>query len=134
MKKPKVHRGEVLKAVVKRSKIGIAEATKRSGYSRSSYYIHIADPDLPFDILEQYGKAIKYDFSYEFPEMPKYMSFTQEPDIAYYSLEQLRNEYGRLRERYYELLDKYHLLMEENHSLMEEKWRTSQDPKKQSRR
>ena len=56
-------------------------ALAKAGYTRSSYYKHIRDPDLPYHILAGYGKAIEHDFTEELPEMPQYM--IEEPDARY---------------------------------------------------
>ncbi len=114
MKKTKtnIHRGNVLKAVVKRSDLHISQIVKRMGYSRSSYYIHIADAELAFEILERYGKVLNYDFSEEFPEMIKYISF-EVPEADSKNVDQLAKERDRWRDKYFNLLEKYNVFLEE---------------------
>ncbi len=110
--KTNIHRGEILQAVVKRSDLNISQIVKRTGYSRSSYYNHIAIVDLAFEILESYGKVLHYDFSEEFPEMIRYVSF-EEPDVEYKNVDQLKKERDRWRDKYFNLLEKYNTLIEE---------------------
>ncbi len=84
----------------------------KAGYSRSAYYKHVAQPDLKFHILVNYGKALKYDFTEEFPEMSKYSlhdSGSDEPRTIGDALKQ-RDEIQR---KYNELLEKYNVLLEE---------------------
>jgi hypothetical protein len=112
--KKTVHRGEVLQSAVNKSGISITIASKKAGYSRSSYYNHILDPQLDFSILNDYGKAIRHDFSVDIPEMEK---FTVEEDSEVYvkpgTLEQAIREMEKWRQKYYSLLEKYHKLIEE---------------------
>ena len=72
-KKTRIHRGEILSEAVKSSSFTKEEAAKRARYSRSSYYKHITNPDLDFNILSRYGKAIRHDFSEDIPGMPDYI-------------------------------------------------------------
>lgn len=73
------HRGEVLQSAVKKSRIKITQLVKRMNISRGTFYNHKEDPNLPFEILEQYGKVINYDFTNDFPEMQKYT--LEEPEL-----------------------------------------------------
>lgn len=112
--KSNIHRGEVLQAIVKRSNKNVSEIVKLAGYSRASYYNHISNPDLPFDILEIYGRTLNYDFSVEFPEMIKYVAFL-EPSLEYgnVTIDSLKKEIDRWKDKYFALLEKYNLLIEE---------------------
>src|ERR1700730_508286 len=66
-------RGMALAAAVEATGLNKRDVAGKAGYSRSSYYKHIDNPKLEFHILTAYGKAIKHDFTEEFPEMPKYI-------------------------------------------------------------
>lgn len=114
IKKTKLNRGQVLETAVKASGLGKEEAARRAGYSRAAYYKHIIDPDLDYHILMAYGKAIKYDFTDEFPDMPKYL--LSEPEEAYgkpQTLEEANKMLEQWKNKYLELLEKYNRLMEE---------------------
>ena len=113
-KKTKLNRGQVLAAAMEASGLGKEEAAKRAGYTRSAYYKHIENPNLDDHILIAYGKAIKYDFTEEFPGMPKYMM--EEPDDAYgrpKSMEEAIKMIDLWKHKYLELLEKYNRLIEE---------------------
>lgn len=113
-KKTKLNRGQVLAAAVEASGLGKEEAAKRAGYTRSAYYKHIENPNLDDHILIAYGKAIKYDFTEEFPGMPKYMM--EEPDDAYgrpKTIEEAIKMIDLWKHKYVELLEKYNRLIEE---------------------
>ena len=113
-KNKNIHRGEVLKAVVSRSGQKIKQIVRKAGYSRSSYYNHIEEPELDLLILEAYGKALLYDFTEEIPEMNKYVF--EDPAVKYgprnfeeavRQLEQLRNKYDQFSEKHNQLIEKY---------------------------
>ena len=108
-----IHRGEVLQAAVSKSDLRITQITKRAGYSRSSYYHHISDPSLSYDILETYGKVINYDFKEDFPDMQKYMMQDPTEDYGKLTLEEAVNKYHLCNEKYVALFEKYTSLLEE---------------------
>ena len=61
-----------------------------------------------------YGKAIKHDFTEEFPEMPKYV--VEDPDQDYgkkLTLEEAIRQRDQWKDKYLELLEKYNRLIEE---------------------
>jgi len=113
-KKTNKDRGQVLAAAVGASGLNIEDVAKKADYSRAAYYKHIKNSDLEFHVLIAYGKALHYDFTDEFPEMPKYL--LEEPGEVYgkpKSLDEALQVIEQLKNKYMELLEKYHLLMEE---------------------
>lgn len=113
-KKKITHRGELLQAVISKSDLTIKQITSRAGYSRSSYYNHIADPGLPIDVLIKYGKVLRYDFSADIPEVGKY-NFTDEviPRPQPKTLQEAIEDRDYWRDKYINLLEKYNSLMEQ---------------------
>jgi len=113
-KEKHTHRGEVLKAAVRKVSFKITLLTKRMGISRGTYYNHIEDPDLSFELLERYGKILKYDFTADFPEMQKYAF---EESIESYgppaTFEEALNQLHYYKEKYTQILEKYNRLIEE---------------------
>jgi hypothetical protein len=106
------HRGEMLQEAVLDSGMSVTMVTKKSGYSRSSYYNHINDPELPFDIMEKYGRALKHDFSDEFPELNSLR--LEEEEVIYGrpdTLEKALYEYDRYRAKYITLLEEHKALL-----------------------
>lgn len=116
-RKKQIHRGEVLKQAIAESGLTIKYIVAKAGYkTRASFYAHINNPDLPFSILEKYARALKHDFSEDFPEMhpqkledplPNYT--TLKPKTIEEAVEQ-RNLW---KEKYYELLEKHLKLIEQ---------------------
>lgn len=113
-KRTKLNRGQVLATAVEASGLNKKEAAGKAGYTRSAYYKHIENPDLDYHILMAYGKAIKHDFTEEFPDMPKYL--LEEPEETYNkprTLEDAIRILEQWKNKYLELLEKYNRLIEE---------------------
>jgi transcriptional regulator with XRE-family HTH domain len=110
----RLDRGQILAAAVEATGLNKEDVAKKAGYSRSAYYKHVENPNLDFYILMAYGKAMKHDFTDEFPEMPKYL--LEEPDEIYGKPKNLDDAIKMLdqwKNKYLELLEKYKQLMEE---------------------
>ena len=108
------HHGAILEEAVKKSGISKTALVEKVGYSRSAYYKHINEPYLSFEILEQYGKVLRHDFSIDLPEMKK---TRVEEDPEEYSppanIEQAIHQRDYWRNKYYTLLEKHQQLLEE---------------------
>jgi AcrR family transcriptional regulator len=99
-------------AVIK-SGLSITQIAKRAGYSRSSYYNHVEDPKLPYHILQDYGKALRINFSDIFPEMQgQIMEDNEEAYGEPKTLGQALVQRDNWKEKYYQLLEKYQKLLE----------------------
>ncbi|HEV7330432.1 MAG TPA: hypothetical protein VGN63_05275 [Flavisolibacter sp.] len=102
------HRGALLQAVVAERHVNITKMVKRMGISRGTYYNHIADPELPFEQLVKYGKAIGYDFSQQLPGIRPVV--LEEPEGIYKTpktIEEAIEQRDYWRERYYRKVDEY---------------------------
>jgi hypothetical protein len=112
-KKTTAHRGEALQAAIGRSDLTIKQITARARFSRSSYYNHIADPNLPFEVLMRYGKVLKHDFTQDIPGMEKY-PFNEEivlrPQPKTFDEAIADRDYWK--EKYIAILEKYNALIE----------------------
>ena len=108
------HRGEILRDAVNERGMNITKLMKKVNYSRSTYYNHILDPDLPYEVLEKYGKAMSHDFSDEFPN---FSGFRLEDEPAEYgrpeTLEKALEQMDMYRDKYQDILEKYQKLLEE---------------------
>jgi hypothetical protein len=114
IKRTKINRGQLLAAAVQASGLNKEQAAKKADYSRSAYYKHIENPNLGYHILVAYGKAIKYDFTEELPEMPKYG--LEDPETAYgkpKTIEEAIRVADQWKNKYLELLEKCNRLIEE---------------------
>jgi hypothetical protein len=107
----KVHRGELLKEAVETTRLNKEEVAAKAGYTRSTYYKHIQDSDLPYHILTAYGKAIHFDFTEFLPEMPRYI--VEEPEENYNEglTPEVRKQIDYWRNKYIDLLEKFNQLV-----------------------
>lgn len=117
IKKKNIHRGALLQQYVADSGMNVTQVCKKAGFSRSSYYNHITDPNLPVDILLKYGKILHHDFIKDFPEILG--NIVQESSDSYTALSKAETLEEAIRQRdiwkekYFELLEKYHILKEQ---------------------
>ena len=110
-----IHRGEALAKAIQQSELSKTVIAKKAGYNRTSLYNHIRTPDLSFDIIEKYGKALSFDFTKIFPEMIRYIAF-EEPKAEYreaMTFDSVIKQRDQWRDKYYDLLEKYNRLIEE---------------------
>lgn len=112
-RKQPTHRGDALQAAIQQSDLTIKQITARAGYSRSSYYNHVADPNLPDEVLIRYGKVLKYDFTTEIPGLSKYQ-FNDEivPRPKPKTFDEAIADRDYWRDKYIALLEKYNTVVE----------------------
>jgi DNA-binding transcriptional ArsR family regulator len=107
LKTKKIHRGEILDKAVKESPVTVTKLVQRMKISRGTYYNHVNNPELPFELLYHYGKIINHDFSNEIPQMNKYVF--EEPEELYEepkTIEEAIRQRNYWRDRFYRLLEK----------------------------
>lgn len=112
-----IHRGQILKNVVELTGENKETVAEKAGYTRGSYYKHIQEPDLAYHILAAYGRAIKYDFTIDLHEMPKYI-IAEEPEGDFdrnMSIEKALALLSIWKDKYIELLEKYNAMIEEKY-------------------
>jgi hypothetical protein len=106
-----MHRGQLLKRVVKSRKVKITELTKKVRVCRTTFYNHTKMQDLSFEQLQVYGQKMGYDFSRDIPEMSNYVL---EPAAKYTllptTLEEAQKELMRLNEKCIEQAETIDLL------------------------
>lgn len=109
-------RGEALSVQVQKDHRTKEQIARKAGYSRSAYYKHIRDPQLEYHILTKYGMVLCFDFSLQFPDMPKYAIVLDPEEIiygkptnmddAYRIIDAWREKYLRLNDKYNKIVDK----------------------------
>ena len=106
-------RGQALSVQVQKDGRTREQIARKAGYSRSAYYKHIKDPQLEYHILTKYGIVLGFDFSIQFPDMPKY-AIAQDPEEMIYGKPTNMEDAYRIidlwREKYIRLSDKYNSL------------------------
>lgn len=102
--------------------MSIKEIILKAGYKYPTFYVHIKQPDLPYETLARYGKAMNHDFSDEFPEMAEYVV---KEDAGHYkdrlTYEDLLKERDRWLAKYQEQAERYQRLSDKYNKLLEEK-------------
>lgn len=99
------HRGKIVEKVARTESGNISDLAKKLGYkSRTTIYLHFEDRELPYEVINQYGKALKHDFTQEFPDM-----VVTEPVVDYKPKTQreLEREADYWKGKYIELLERY---------------------------
>lgn len=127
-KTKKVDRGKILHQTAKDHPNKIIDIVKAAGYEYGTFYKHIKNPNLPYNIIAKYGKAMKKDFSVEFPEMANLISFTiSDIEDKQRTTEELLHEVQDIREKYTSFLEKHNALLEQNIALKEENARLREE-------
>jgi hypothetical protein len=90
------HRGEILREAVRQSGLTAKEITEKTKISHTRLYRMYKDPYVSFDELILLGKALRYNFANDFPELNEDGTPLNEPeDTTNYKV------------KYYELLEEH---------------------------
>lgn len=110
-----IHRGKILQKFIENlnPKVTVAALARKLGYDRTTVYQHFRNDKLDYSTVLKYGKALKHDFSVEFPDMLTYISHVEEPLTEYRTMSVAE----ALKERDY-WKDKYIALMEKHNELI----------------
>lgn len=117
------HRGKILEEVVRKwcdqSGFSITALSKKIGQNPSSTYRQFEKEDLPFYIIQKFGKSMGHDFRVEFPEMEDDMGYAvpgaAEIDSKIYepiTLLQAIQQRDTWKNKYLELMEKYNALLQ----------------------
>ena len=101
-------------STVKKKRIKVSDLSQRVKLSRSTFYNHTKQKNLPYEILAMYGKVIGYDFTEDISGMPDYLLEEEEPlystpatlEEALKIIEQWKNKFIKLSIQYQELSKK----------------------------
>lgn len=109
------HYGEIVEKVVRREGHSLTDIAKMMGVNRRSIYNWFLQQRLKPDTILRIGRAIKHDFSTEFPGMFVSDDFKVEAKIV--SPPNLDNgpEVNTWMEKYIDLLERYNLLLTSSH-------------------
>lgn len=113
----KPHVGKILHEVAKRHKLTIIQIVEDAGYKNQSiFYRHIAQPNLPFNILYKYARAMNYYFNRELPEFSIWLNQNSlvKESVGQLNYDELEKERDYWKDKYYALLEKYNSLLERN--------------------
>jgi hypothetical protein len=109
------HYGEIVEKVVRREGHSLTDIAKLMGVNRRSIYNWFLQQRLKPDTILRIGRAIKHDFSIEFPGLFVSDDFKVEAKIV--SPQNIDNgqEVNTWMEKYIDLLERYNLLLTLSH-------------------
>jgi len=110
--------GAIIEKVIRRSSVNITALAKTLHVERKTIYNWFHSATLPIDTIIKLAKALKYDFSAEFPE---YRNFFKHAIIEVSTAElainpTIKGKYWKAR--YLDVLEKYNQLLEENQDII----------------
>ena len=116
-----MHRGKILHEATKVHPSSIKEIVESAGFKYGTFFKHIKIKDLSYSIIAKYGRAMRKDFSNEFPEMSNLVinTVTKSSDKGG-SIEQINLDLQELQAKYSALLEKHNTVIEELYSLKEQ--------------
>jgi len=99
-----MHKGQVIKRVVKESGISITQLAAKLGKSRQWLYNVFDSDQVSFDAILEIGKVLHYDFSSDFKQLKKYVisepsNIAEEESVNYW------------KQKYIDLLEEYNKLL-----------------------
>ena len=97
-----IHRGQIVENVVRRSGFSLTKLASKLEISRNTLYNKFRNANLSYRLIQEIGQAIHYDFSLDFPEMPKEEYVTGKKDNHLITLE---SKYAILLEKHIKLLE-----------------------------
>lgn len=102
-----VHQGEIIEKIIRREGHSLTELAKLTGVNRRSIYNWFLQKRLKPESIIKIGRAIKHDFSVEFPNQFTTEDFLEVPQVA----DQQTEVFDIWKEKYIDLLERYNLLL-----------------------
>ena len=122
------HMGALIHKVVEESGVKKTVLAKRLGFHVRTLYLHFDSEVLEPQVVARYGRALKYDFSKDIPELAPYIRAADATllldSVAEYGNNrehELMRELERWKTEAYELQKKLLQMMEENAKLKSDK-------------
>lgn len=106
----KKHKGQIVEQKIKDSGIKVNKVAKSMGVSRGTLYNHFKRANLDNETLIKIGKAIKYDFAIDFPELIPLKDAEDQQSIDQYG-SRTTDELVEIQRKYYKTLEKQNLLL-----------------------
>lgn len=103
-----LHHGEIIEKVVRREGPSLTDLAKLMNVNRRSIYNWFMQRRLKPEIILRIGRAMKHDFSVDFPELFKPEDFKDEIPMK----AEMEHNLDGWKEKYIDLLERYNLLLE----------------------
>jgi hypothetical protein len=102
------HHGGIIEKVIRREGPSLTDLAKILNVNRRSIYNWFMQQRLKPETIIRIGRAMKHDFSVEFPELFVSGDFKDQPAIKV----ELENDFNGWKEKYIDLLERYNILLE----------------------
>lgn len=109
------HHGEIVEKAVRRGGHSLTDLAKMMGVNRRSIYNWFLQQRLKPEIILRIGRAIKHDFSVEFPQTFLPDDFMVEAKAESASTSDNQEAINAWMEKYIDLLERYNLLLTLKH-------------------
>ena len=107
-----IHKGELIEKKIRTQGYSITYVSKKLKKSRKYVYKIFEKQHIPYELIEEIGLIIQYDFSFDIPEMlAQEAKKTNEKIDGYLLLQKFKTEKEELKNKYYCLLEKYYALL-----------------------
>jgi lambda repressor-like predicted transcriptional regulator len=107
------HNGAIVEKVIRRDGHSLTDIAKLTGVNRRSIYNWFLQPRLKPEIIIKIGKAIKHDFSVEFPRQFVSDDFQDKSDAAPHQGSE--GDINIWKEKYIDLMERYNFLLTRKH-------------------
>lgn len=105
------HNGAIVEKVIRREGHSLTDLAKITGVNRRSIYNWFLQPRLKPEIIIRIGRAIKHDFSVEFPKQFVPDDFKVEAKAELFLNTYSEEKIDVWKEKYIDLLERYNLLL-----------------------
>ena len=102
-------RGKSLYIAVSQSGFSNKDAAERAKYKENTFYAHVKLEFLDFKIMARYSRAIRHDFSIEYPEILNFF-----PEDSFEQSQKESKAYLDLQRKYMTLLEKQNEMNEKH--------------------
>ncbi len=110
------HRGEIVKEKLKEFGLKIKFVADLVNHNEIYFYKLLDKSDLSWAKIKQIGRAINYDFSNDFPDMPSFDESVQPEDAKLFEGENdklLNREAQKWKKKYLDLMEDFTELLRE---------------------
>ncbi len=111
------HNGEIVEKVIRREGHSLTDLAKITGVNRRSIYNWFLQPRLKPEIIIRIGRAIKHDFSAEFPGQFAPEDFVTPAEVKSPTTALDDETLDVWKEKYIDLLERYNYLLSEKQGI-----------------
>lgn len=112
------HNGEIVEKVIRREGHSLTDLAKITGVNRRSIYNWFLQPRLKPEIIIRIGRAIKHDFSVEFPGEFLPEDFVVPAEVKSAANDEDDETLNVWKEKYIDLLERYNYLLSAKQGLV----------------